>query len=229
MKVSKRSSHIRLFMTLAAAVVLVLVSAGLFSAEANQFLKLARAIDYGKAYTELGKSALERGHYLRALRVLSTAIEKGGPEEAYKFRAQAYYHLNRHDKAFADVNRYVGMRPQDLTGRILRGDLHNLNLDHDKALRDFQQAIELAPASAAAHLGQGIAYVGLEKYDRAVESFQKVLELHPRSTDALVNLGVAYVLAGRSAKALEAFEEALEVGLAPDVQERVRVWMGQLR
>ncbi|MEJ2718663.1 MAG: tetratricopeptide repeat protein [Deltaproteobacteria bacterium] len=228
MIISGNAAHIRIIMTLTAAVVMVLVTAGRFSAEANQFLKLARVTDYGKTYTEIGRSALQQGRYLHALRVLSTAIQKKGPAEAYKLRAQAYYHLHRYDKAMADVNRYVSGQPQDLTALILRGDLYNLGLDHDRALRDFEQAVKLAPASVAARLGEGIAFVGLEQYDRAVESFQKALELQPRNGDALVNLGVAYLLAGKSAKAREAFQTALAVGVAPDVQERVRVWMAQL-
>jgi tetratricopeptide (TPR) repeat protein len=229
MKISKNPFRVRLLMPLAAAFVMIVSGARGASAENLHFQRLARATDYGKVYTELGENAVGRGHYLRAVRVLSAAIQKGAPVEAFKFRAQAHYHLNRYDKALADVNQYLAKRPEDLTARILRGDLYNLKLDHERALRDFEQAVKLAPASEAAHLGRGIAYVGLEEYDRAIESFRKALELHPHNADALVDIGVASLLAGKSEKALEAFQEALQAEVAPDVRERVQEWIARLR
>lgn len=229
MKISKNPFCVRSLMPLAAVFVMIVLSARGATAENHPFQKLARATDYGKVYTELGANAVGRGHYLRALRLLSTAIQKGAPVEAFKFRAQAYYHLNRYDKALADMNRYLPKRPEDLTALILRGDLYNLNLYHERALRDFEQAVKLAPASVAAHLGRGIAYVGLEEYDRALESFGKALELHPHSADALVDIGVASLLAGRPEKARESFQEALQAGVAPDMRERVGEWIGRLR
>lgn len=194
----------------------------------SEHIRLARRTDYGRVYTQIGRSALDKGQYLRALRVLTEAIKRGAPAEAYKLRACSYYELNRHEKALADLNRYIGMWPQDASAYVLRGDWRILKGEYRAALEDFQRALQLAPLSPDGLIGRGIAFLALEKYDKAIEVFTKARSLDPDSPDALINLGVACLLSRRYLSAMNAFSKALETTTNPGWRAKLRLWMSEL-
>jgi tetratricopeptide (TPR) repeat protein len=174
-----------------------------------------RILKSGQAFLEEGRRELARGAYLRSIRVLTEAINKGADPEALKLRGQAQNAVAAFDKAIADFSSYIAARSTDPEGYVLRGDAYKSNLKHEKALPDYLRAIELDPSSVQAHLGRGIAYLSMEQYGSAIKDFRFVLERDPQNSDALVNLGLAYMLANRPVEAKKYFQEALETEQDP--------------
>ncbi|MDQ7783700.1 MAG: tetratricopeptide repeat protein [Desulfomonilaceae bacterium] len=179
-------------------------------------------------YTQLGKAAVERGDNHRAVRLLTSAIAKGGKAEAFKYRSQAYEQLGRRDKASADVDRYIQLKPRDPWGYTKRGTWYNLASQHDKALPQFRKAVELDPSYAASHFGLGVVYTALERHESAVREFRKVLDLEPDNNDAVLNLGVALMLSGRAAEARRELNRALQGLGDPKWKDRIEAWIAAL-
>ena len=131
-------------------------------------------MDSAQAFLDEGKRELARGAYMRSIRVLTQAINKGADPEALKLRGQAHYHMGALDKAIDDFSSYISASSLDPEGYILRGDAYSINLKQAKAMPDFTKAIELEPSRVEAYLGRGIAYLGLERYGSAIKDFRLV-------------------------------------------------------
>ena len=185
-------------------------------------------MDSAQTFLDEGRREFARGGYIRSIRVLTQAINKGADPEAFKLRGQAYNFLGSFDKAINDFSSYISASGSDPEGYILRGDAYSTNLKHEKALPDFTKAIELDPSSVDAYLGRGIAHLGLEQYGSAIKDFRLVLQHDPNNTDALINLGLAYSLADRPAEAKSYFEKALEAELDPKWKLRLAAYIKDL-
>jgi tetratricopeptide (TPR) repeat protein len=187
-----------------------------------------RETAYWQAYLTEAKRELQRGNYLRAIRLLSATIQKGGGTEAYKWRGHAYDMSGDSERAMADFNYYISTNPTDPAGYCLRGDAANAELDHGAALRDFHKAVELAPSSAEPYVGRGLAYLGLEQYQLAAQDLDKALTYDPGRADALINLGVANMMAQRPNRARQLFEAALEIETDPRWKAKLHTWISAL-
>jgi tetratricopeptide (TPR) repeat protein len=193
--------------------------------DAVDLFRQRRVLNTGQAFLEEGKRELERGGYVRAIRVLSNAIAKGADPEALKLRGQAYEFLGESAKALSDYSSYIGARNADPDGYLLRGDAYNADNNYEKALADFTRAIELDPSSEDAYLGSGIAYLGLEQYELATKEFRNLLQHDPGNMDALTNLGLAYMLSGRQDEAKECFQRVLNEEKDSKWRARLASWM----
>jgi tetratricopeptide (TPR) repeat protein len=211
-----------------AFVSLLVVEAVMPDVALSQHIRLARVPDYGRVYTQIGRTALNKGQYVRALRVLHEAIQRGAPADAYKLRARAYYKLQKQEKATADLNRYIGMQPKDPSGYLVRGEWRITKGEPRAALKDFERALQLGPPSSDGLIGRGIAFLALEEYDKAILDFRKALTLEPNITDALINLGVACRLSRRDLCAVNAFRKALESTTNPEWRKKLQVWLDEL-
>jgi Tfp pilus assembly protein PilF len=183
--------------------------------EALNEVRKDRAEFFAEAYLHRGRKDLERGDYLRAIRVLSAAINKGAGPEAYKWRGQAYDAAGNYEKALQDLGQYLGTNPSDPMGYVSRGDARTFRHDFHRALQDYNKAIELDSSCTDALIGRGLADLGLERHEEAIKDFHAVLRDQPENPEALQNLGTAYMLSQRPAKALEAFQKAAEFETVP--------------
>jgi tetratricopeptide (TPR) repeat protein len=191
-------------------------------------LRLAQLKDGDSFYTQLGKAAVERGDNYRAVRLLTSAIKKGGLAQAFKYRSQAYERLGQHEKASADVDQYVQLKPRDPWGYTKRGTWYSLASQHDKAFPQFLRAVKLDPSFTAAHFGLGIAYTALERHESAIQEFNRVLDLEPDNNDALLNLGVALMLSGRASEARTTLSKALQGQEDARWKDRIELWIASL-
>jgi tetratricopeptide (TPR) repeat protein len=201
--------------------VLIVISASSFcysietTDEALNAARKGRAEFFAEAYLQRGRKDLERGDYLRAIRVLSAAISKGAGPEAYKWRGQAYDAAGNYEKALQDLGQYLGANPSDPIGYVFRGDAYAFRHEFPQALADYNKALQLDPSCIDALMGRGSAYMGLERHEEAIRDFRAVLKHQPGNQEALQNLGTAYMLSQRPAKALEFFRKGVEAEAVP--------------
>lgn len=179
-----------------------------------------RAQERADAYLSEGKIALEKGHYIRAARVLTDAIRLGAGPEALKLRAQAFDMRNDPDAALRDLNSYLDAVSSDPEGYVLRGGFHVSAHRFGHAIKDYSAAIRLDGYLLDAYRGRAIAYTAAEDYESARKDLETVLQHMPGDTEALTNLEVACRLSGmpeaaehfaRRALALETNESWREV------------------
>ncbi|MGO9571060.1 MAG: tetratricopeptide repeat protein [Desulfomonilaceae bacterium] len=192
--------------------------------EALNAARKDRAEFFAEAYLQRGRADVERGDYLRAIRVLSVAINKGAVPEAFKWRGQAYDIAGNYEKALQDLGQYIGYNPSDPVGYVLRGDAHTFRRHFENALEDYNKAIDLDSFSVDALMGRGLAYLGLERHEEAIKDFQRVLRAEPRNPEALQNAGIAYMLSQHPAKALAFFRKASELETIPKWKEKLETW-----
>ena len=85
-------------------------------------------------------------------------------EKAYLARGSLHHELGAYDRALADFDVALKLRPEDLHARYRRGVTRYVSGDHAGAIDDFTQVLRLDPrhggayryrADAYARLGQG--------------------------------------------------------------------------
>jgi Flp pilus assembly protein TadD len=185
-----------------------------------------RSSVHAHAFLEEGRRELQRGNYLRAIRLLSAAIRNGA--DGYKLRSQAYLRNGDRDRALTDITRCLSLQPSDPEAYLLRGDLAMENGNANAALQDYQAAVKLAPSSAEAYVSRGLGYVTLERYRSAVRDFEIALGIDPGNRDALSNLGVANMVANRPNAARECFLRAMTLEKDSRWRERLSAWLSGL-
>lgn len=153
-----------------------------------------RANIYSQNYFQEGKSELERGSYMRAIRLLTDAIAKNAPTEAFKYRGQAYELDGTLDKAVADYSFYLSSNPEDLSVYIMRGDLYNRLREYDRAFSDFSNSLELNPSSQDSLVGRAISLMGLQKYSLATRDLKEAVRISPDDLDAIMAMVIAFML-----------------------------------
>lgn len=202
----------------------VLLSALYSPVVANDTIERAQrdsATGRAEAFLDEGRLQLERGAYVRAVRVLSEAIKKGAGPEAYKFRGEAYLALGLHSEAIDDLTRYAQSGAGRVDGLILRGDARNERGDYSEAFTDFTAAIKQDPLRVDAYLGRALTLLAQEKYAAAMKDLQVVLEKDPNNVEALTNLGFACEAADLPGSAREYFQKVLEVETSLQWTERI--------
>lgn len=223
----QRIAHNSYFRTIFQAFLFATLSFGiaLGSNEGVEAFRQKRLLNRGQMFLEEGRQELDRGSFVRAIRVLSQAISKGADPEAFKLRGQAYESIGEPEKALSDFSSYVAARGSEPEAYVLRGDAYNCHHDSEMALADFTRAIDLGSSSADTFVGRGIAYLGLEEFELAIKEFRMALQYDPGDTDALTDLGLAYMLANKPEEAVTLFEKALAVERDPKWKMRLAAWM----
>ena len=173
------------------------------------------------------ESLIKSGKYLEGLKMLNKTIElKPGNVEigsrlkktvAYTLRGNVHTFLKQYNKAFADFDKAIELKPAYEGIYVMRGWTY-LNLkQYDKAIADFDKVIELKPDDAEAYNQRGLIYVILKQYDKAFADFDKVIELKPDDVEAYNNRGRTYYCLKQYDKAIADFDKVIE--LKPDDAE----------
>ncbi len=177
------------------------------------------ATNYGQALTNIGVDAFKTAHYFRAIRVLTAAIQEGGPSEAFKFRGRAFGLTGKPDKAISDLTRYIGSRPEDPDGYVFRGEALCFLNEPEKAIPDFEAALKLDLTSIRARLGLRSAEMGRERPGTAIQQFRQALSEYLNDVSALVNLAQVCWLAGDTTEARTHGTRVLQPALRPNRAE----------
>lgn len=167
-----------------------------YAIEAVDQFRMQRLKARSEAYVEEGRRDIERGAYMKAIRVLSEAMSKGAGAEAYELRARAYEAIGSKDLALKDLNRFISSRPNEPSGYITRGDAATSMKYFERAISDYDRAIELDPFFFDAYLGRSVAFASIEKYELSIRDLELALKIDQNNPEALYNMGMICILAG---------------------------------
>ena len=87
-------------------------------------------------------------------------------------------HKGDYDRAIADFDRAIQLKPDDAVAYANRGWAYDDKGDYDRAIADFDRAIQLKPDYADAYAGRGWAYAKGD-YDRAIADYDRAIQLKP--------------------------------------------------
>jgi tetratricopeptide (TPR) repeat protein len=115
---------------------------------------------------------------------------------AFNNRGVAYRVKGEYDKAIADFNEAIKLRPEFANAFNNRGVAYRNVGDLGRAVADYDQAIRLKPDYTAAFYNRGIALNQRGEYERAVVDFTSVLRVDPNNATVLYRRGAAYLSEG---------------------------------
>ena len=189
--------------------------------EAVDRFRMLRVKARAESYVEEGRRDLERGAYMKAIRVLSVAIDKGAGNEAYELRSRAYDAVGSKDLALKDLNHVIASRSTDPSGYVARGDAATSMKYYERAISDYDRAIELDPFFIDAYLGRGAAFTAIEKYEFSIRDFELALKIDQNNPEALYNMGIICFLAGLPEAGKDFVNRALNQETNPADRDRL--------
>jgi len=119
-------------------------------------------------------------------------------------RAIAYHRRPDTDRALAEVNRLVAMRPKDPYYQELKGQILLESRQFPAAVSAYGKAVKMAPREALILAGYGRALLALKTGDgnrRALATLEKARARDPHDPRMLRDLAVAYARAGNNGMA----------------------------
>ena len=157
---------------------------------------------YGFIYCEQGKAFWSRKKYDEALARYTKAMVFGDYWYFYTKRAEAFYVFPKDlDKALADVDYSIHLRPTIETNYHLRSRIHFEKKDFEAAADDLQTAYHLNPNNAellrwrewaATHLLNMGHQLFKTNLNQAVEKYNYSLEFNPENPEVYYWRAVAY-------------------------------------
>jgi len=110
--------------------------------------------------------------------------------QAYFWRGIAYYeNLHDYQKALADFNRTISLKPDRAANYIWRAKVFSQQKAYDKALVDLNRALVLDPKSSWAYYHRGRIHVLQDNLDKALEDLDWALVLDGFNDEAYFERG----------------------------------------
>jgi|GEM_PF-6488760 len=167
----------------------------------------------------LAQDAQNRGASAQAAEIYGKAIESGLLSDdylafAYNNRGAALKRVGREERAIADYDRALALRPGYAPAHYNRGLARQDRGQNERALADYSAAIRYDPRHAHAYHNRGIAHDALGKTDRALADLNRAIEIAPCLDYAYFNRGRLLEARGERERAHSDFEMAY--GLQPD-------------
>jgi protein O-GlcNAc transferase len=163
---------------------------------------------FGQAQADLGSVLFQAGEFEAAAEHLDRGIKILGrsPDSAYSryLRAKVYTDRNEIEKAAAELNEAVSLRPDFAEAWSDLGQARKALSDDAGAFSAFQRAVALSPDDAVAQTRLGSEYLQQGKAHEAVPHLRQAVNLNPENQTALYSLQTALREDGQEERAREA-------------------------
>jgi tetratricopeptide (TPR) repeat protein/predicted aspartyl protease len=184
-----------------------------------------------------GAALMARHEFESALKAFARAAELD-PKTGLRWvkRAQAELALKRPVLAMSDLDHAIELKPDDVTARMIRGQVLLSRGEFDKAQADFETAAKAAPPGDDIRLRIAAAYQRHEHWAESIPHLDAWLAVHARESaapGALNQRGWARAMLGKDLdKALADCDAAIRQDRAPaylDSRGLVHLRLGQLK
>lgn len=160
-----------------------------------------------------GDNAYKAGQYDVAIAKYTEAIEKNPPNaNAYADRALAYKEKKDHDRAIADFNEALRLKPEGFV-YYDRGVVYREMGAEDKAIADFTKALKLnipnAQLRAECYIQRAHSYVNKEDADQALADLNAAIKMGTNESDAYVLRGIVHKVRHEYELSLADYEKAV--------------------
>jgi tetratricopeptide (TPR) repeat protein len=207
--VTETMAEQRMYLPLAAVVVLVVLGIYAWAGRLGAYALLAVAVLLGCLTWKRNQD------YASAVSIWSDTVAKW-PDNfgAHNALGNALLDAGQKAEAVEQYRESMQLEPNDPRAHYdLAAAL--LNLDQvPEAVGQFEETLRLNPDQPQAHDGYGLALMKLGQAPKAIEQYQAALRIDPDYVEAHINLGVAFGQTGQMPEAMAQFAEALR--LNPD-------------
>lgn len=181
-------------------------------------LALSPAIAQADAQTDFGRAyeAGADGDYIMAAHYYTLVIDSGEliPGEqaiALNNRGNIYNRRQFYEKALADYDRAIRLKPDYANAYNNRGSAYIDLGDYERAVSDFDRAIEIDPSYAEAYNNRCEAELRLGVVEQAFADCRKAIDLQPDSAAFHRTLGAVYLETEDFGKADAALSTAISL------------------
>jgi protein O-GlcNAc transferase len=165
-------------------------------------------VNLGLILVDAGEFGASTEHLDRAIRILGHTPDAALP---HYLRAKVYIEQNAVDKAAAQLQEAVSLRPDFAEAWSDLGQARKTLLDDAGALAAFTRAVELSPGDAVAQYRLGAEYLHMAKTRKAIEHLQVAASLNPDDQSALYSLQLALREDGQLEPARQVKEKLAEL------------------
>lgn len=150
------------------------------------FAASARAVEFRDAV-----EAQKKGDLPRVVEILDEYLPTHPRDvRGYALRGLALVNLQQHERALADANKAIELRPKDLArDYLVRGRAYLGLRKLDEALADLNKAVELAPNYTEAYFYRGAAFHDRGEFEPAISDFHKCIEFDAEHPETFVMRG----------------------------------------
>jgi tetratricopeptide (TPR) repeat protein len=167
-------------------------------------------------YITAGRDYARAGEFDKAIVEFSTAIELNpNAAEAYFWRGNVYYNLQKDKEAFVDCNQALNLNPNYVEAYYLRALLYLISEQTDLAIADCSQAIVLQPDYMDAYYLRGTAYLNMHDYNNAEIDYNYAVGLTSDTEELIMcyhNLSLVFLGTGEYDKAIAYCNKGIELG-----------------
>lgn len=146
-------------------------------------------------YLRLARSAVQRGEYALALRMLGNVIRLNpNDRRAYEFRSETYERMGDFKSAAQDYSKLIELDPQDLSLYRARAQSYENLGDLENAIRDYTRLIELTNySSSVGFVLRAEAYESRGDFESAIEDYSRAINLEADADHLYVCRAVAHL------------------------------------
>ena len=148
------------------------------------FSQEIRMCDFGGNHPDIRIIACTRN-------IQSGRFTGGNLAQAFTNRGLAYKRKGLWDKAIADYDEAIRLKPDLAETFINRGTAYYYKGQFDRALKDYDEAIRLKPDLAQAFSNRGTVYNKKGRFDRAIRDYDAPLRRNPPHAHVLAAPGLA--------------------------------------
>ena len=131
---------------------------------------------------------------------------------AFTNRGLAYKRKGLLDRAIADYDEAIRLKPDLAETFSNRGTAYYYKGQIGRAIADYDEAIRLKPDFAQAFGNRGNVYRKKGQFDRAIEDYDEAIRLNPDDAQVFADRGLAYEKKGELTQALRDFKRAHALG-----------------
>jgi len=187
-----------------AALAALCLAAGTQTAQAD-FSQEVRRCDFGGAHPDIQIVACTRNIQSGRFTGQNLAI-------AFMNRGLAYKKKGQWDKAIADFDGAIRLKPDFVFALNNRGNAYYDKGQFDRAIEDYDEAIRLNPDFSEAFSNRGNVHRKKGQIDRAIKDYDKAIRLNPDNAQVFADRGLAYEKKGELTQALRDYKRAHALG-----------------
>lgn len=134
--------------------------------------------------------------------------------ERAKVRATSintYNGKKEYNLAIDDINRAIGVDPDDGYLYYLRAGYKLSQEKRRDALQDYESAIELDPSNSRYYSDRGLLYLIMEEYELSAGDYRKAISLDPSNPEHFRHLAHAFYNFGDFRSSINAFSESINL------------------
>jgi len=207
--VTETMAEQRMYLPLAAVVVLVVLGIFTWAGRLGAYVLLAVAVLLGFLTFQRNKD------YESTLSIWSdTAANRPENARAHNNLGEALTKVGRETEALQQFQEAVRLKPSDPDYNFNLATALSSTGHVQESLGQFEETLRLVPDYAKAHLYYGLALMKAGQAPKAIAHYEEALRINPAYAEAHNDLGIAFGQTGRMSEAIAQFDEALR--LNPD-------------